>query len=62
MNEGDRNDPDWKVTFYGDKYGKDLATKKKYDPHHPFYCATCVGSDVFVESPDSPLCPAYMKR
>ncbi|KAI3393207.1 hypothetical protein diail_4575 [Diaporthe ilicicola] len=32
MKEGDRNDPDWKTTFYGDRYAEHLATKKKYDP------------------------------
>lgn len=58
MNEGDRNDPDWKETFYGDKYVEHLDTKKKYDPHNTFYCATCVGSERFVERPDWPLCLA----
>lgn len=58
MNEGDRNDPDWKTTFYGDRYEEHLATKKKYDPCNTFYCTTCVGSEAFVEKPDSPLCPA----
>lgn len=58
MNEGDRNDPDWKAAFYGDKYVEHLATKRKYDPYNTFYCATCVGSEVFVERPDSPLCLA----
>lgn len=56
MNEGDRNDPDWKETFYGDKYVKHLDTKKKYDPYDTFYCAICVGSERFVERPDWPLC------
>lgn len=60
MNEGDRNDPDWKTAFYGDKYAEHLATKKKYDPHNTFYCATCVGSEAFVESSDSPLCSVYV--
>lgn len=58
MNEGDRNDPDWKAAFYGDKYMEHLATKKKYDPYRTFHCATCVGSDEYVEMPDSPLCLA----
>lgn len=56
MNEGDRNDPDWKAAFYGDKYADHLAAKMKYDPLNTFYCATCVGSEAFVEQPDSPLC------
>lgn len=58
MNEGDRSDPDWKATFYGDKYEEHLDTKKKYDPHDTFYCAICVGSERFVERPDWPLCLA----
>jgi hypothetical protein len=56
MNEGDRNDPEWMKTFYGCQYLKNLRTKKKYDPESLFYCATCVGSEEFVESPDGPLC------
>ncbi|KAF5604301.1 6-hydroxy-D-nicotine oxidase [Fusarium pseudocircinatum] len=56
MNEGDRNDPDWKETFYGSLYGEHLKTKSKYDPSHVFYCPTCVGSEEWVERPDGPLC------
>ncbi|KAH6655228.1 FAD binding domain-containing protein [Truncatella angustata] len=56
MNEGDRNDPDWRTSFYGSNYAKLLATKKKYDPDNVFYCTTCVGSEQWVERPDTPLC------
>ncbi|KAJ4166018.1 hypothetical protein BFJ70_g15120 [Fusarium oxysporum] len=56
MNEGDRNDPDWKKSFYGSLYGEHLQTKRKYDPSHVFYCPTCVGSEEWVERPDGPLC------
>lgn len=56
MNEGDRNDPDWKKSFYGSLYGEHLQTKRKYDPSHVFYCPTCVGSEDWVERPDGPLC------
>lgn len=56
MNEGDRNDPEWKKTFYGCEYKRHLATKKKYDPEALFYCPTCVGSEAFIERPDGPLC------
>jgi hypothetical protein len=56
MNEGDRHDPDYKETFYGDNYGAHLKAKRKYDPYDVFYCPTCVGSDDFVERPDGPLC------
>ncbi|KAK2806808.1 hypothetical protein FQN50_005670 [Emmonsiellopsis sp. PD_5] len=58
MNEGDRHDPDYKVSFYGDFYETHLKTKQKYDPSNVFYCPTCVGSDAFVERPDGPLCRA----
>ncbi|KAI7760665.1 hypothetical protein LZL87_007877 [Fusarium oxysporum] len=56
MNEGDRNDPDWKKSFYGSLYSEHLKTKRKYDPSHVFYCPTCVGSEDWVEKPDGPLC------
>ncbi|KAF5563554.1 6-hydroxy-D-nicotine oxidase [Fusarium napiforme] len=56
MNEGDRNDPDWKDSFYGSLYGEHLKTKRKYDPSHVFYCPTCIGSEEWVERPDGPLC------
>lgn len=56
MNEGDRNDPDFKSSFYGTLYDAHLKTKRKYDPFNVFYCPTCVGSDAFVERPDGPLC------
>ncbi|KAJ4262879.1 FAD-linked oxidoreductase hmp9 [Fusarium torreyae] len=58
MNEGDRNDPDFKKTFYGSLYDDHLKAKRKYDPFHIFYCPTCVGSDEWVELPDGPLCKA----
>ncbi|KAF9882492.1 hypothetical protein CkaCkLH20_00528 [Colletotrichum karsti] len=56
MNEGDRHDPDYIQTFYGDYYAAHLAAKRKYDPDHVFYCPTCVGAEAFVETPDGPLC------
>lgn len=56
MNEGDRMDPQWKETFYGDKYEGHLATKRKYDPEGLFYCPTCVGSDEWVDRAETPLC------
>ncbi|PHH88172.1 hypothetical protein CDD83_7879 [Cordyceps sp. RAO-2017] len=58
MNEGDRNDPDWKQAFYGSNYGHHLATKHAYDPDKVFYCPTCVGSDEFVSREDGALCLA----
>lgn len=53
MNEGDRNDPDYVETFYGANYASHLAARKKYDPDNVFYCATCVGSESFVERPNT---------
>jgi len=58
MNEGDRHDPEWMKSFYGCQYGKHLKAKRKYDPESLFYCATCVGSEDFIERPDGPLCRA----
>lgn len=58
MNEGDRNDPDFKKNFYGSLYDQHLKTKRRYDPFDLFYCATCVGSDRWIERPDGPLCRA----
>jgi hypothetical protein len=56
MNEADRQDPNYIQNFYGDNYVSHLATKNKYDPNNVFYCATCVGSENFIEKPDGPLC------
>lgn len=58
MNEGDRLDPEWQEAFYGSNYAAHSATKQKYDPFDLFYCPTCVGSERWVESPDTPLCRA----
>ncbi|KAI0172769.1 FAD-binding domain-containing protein [Hypoxylon sp. FL1284] len=58
LNEADRNDPNYIENFYGDFYDDHLATKNKYDPDNIFYCATCVGSEGYVERPDGPLCRA----
>jgi hypothetical protein len=60
MNEGDRNDPEWKQTFFGSNYASHLAAKNKYDPENLFYCTGCVGSDLWVERPDGPLCPVEL--
>ncbi|KAF5024347.1 hypothetical protein F66182_3577 [Fusarium sp. NRRL 66182] len=60
MNEGDRNDPDYKKSFYESPYNDHLKTKQRYDPSNVFYCPTCVGSEDFIERPDGPLCEAYL--
>ena len=56
MNEADRNDPDWKVDFFGSNYNKLLSIKQKYDPASVFYCPTCVGSDKWGEDGAGRLC------
>jgi hypothetical protein len=56
MNEGDRLDPEWKATFFGAKYDAHLATKQKYDPENIFFCPICVGSDEWIDLPETPLC------
>ncbi|KAJ4130250.1 hypothetical protein NW768_007233 [Fusarium equiseti] len=58
MNEGDRNDPDYRKSFYGSMYDKHLNAKNKYDPSHLFYCPTCVGSEDWVETSNGALCKA----
>ncbi|CEI65633.1 hypothetical protein FVEN_g8890 [Fusarium venenatum] len=58
MNEGDRNDPDYRQAFYGSLYQTHLASKNKWDPTHLFYCPTCVGSEYWVETADGALCKA----
>ncbi|KAI1105750.1 FAD-binding domain-containing protein [Jackrogersella minutella] len=56
LNEADFQAPDFKVTFYGENYGKLLAIKKKYDPDDIFYAKTAVGSDRWEERVDGRLC------
>jgi hypothetical protein len=57
MNEGDGNDPDYIVDFYGSaNYAGHLAAKRKYDPQDVFYCRTCVGAEAFFDRPYGPLC------
>lgn len=36
----------WKQRYWGPKYEKLLAIKKKYDPDNFFWCHNCVGSDL----------------
>jgi hypothetical protein len=56
MNEGDRNDPDYIVSFYGANYERHLAAKNMYDPSGVFYCPTCVGAEGWIDQPEGPLC------
>ncbi|KAH6970753.1 isoamyl alcohol oxidase [Ilyonectria sp. MPI-CAGE-AT-0026] len=61
MNEGGREDPNWKVNFYGSNYDRHLKTKKCYDPKSIFYCPTCVGSDEWAEDDTGRLCRVKSK-
>ena len=56
MNEGDWQDPDYKVDFYGSNYDKFASIKAKYDPLEVFYCPTCVGSDKWTVASSGQLC------
>lgn len=56
MNEGDRLDPEWKATFFGNMYPEHLAAKRKYDPDNIFFCPICIGSDEWIDLPETPLC------
>lgn len=56
MNEGDPNDPDWKVSFFGEKYPRLLEIKQRWDPDGLFYALKTVGSDVWRENDKQVLC------
>lgn len=45
--EGDVNEADFKLNFYGDKYARLLEIKEKYDPESLFYANKGVGSDAW---------------
>ncbi|KAJ7821121.1 hypothetical protein B0H14DRAFT_1336992 [Mycena olivaceomarginata] len=47
LNEADRNNPDWPLSFWGDNYKHLLEMKHKFDPLGVFECPKCVGSEVF---------------
>jgi hypothetical protein len=53
LGESDRLEPDFQQSLYGNKYGRLLDLKRKYDPTDLFYAATAVGSeDWHVQSVD----------
>ncbi len=45
LSESDRMEPDFQHAFYGSKYDRLLALKKKLDPKNVFYAVTAVGSE-----------------
>ena len=58
INEGDFNNPNWKVDYFGANYDRLLAVKKKYDPNDLFYAIASVGNDVWKVASDGRLCRA----
>lgn len=53
LNEGDRLEPDWQQSFYGDKYARLLEIKQDMDPKDVFWAVNAVGSEGWtVESFD----------
>ena len=44
-----RYEPEWQKVFWGPKYNRLLAIKKRIDPTNLFACNRCVGTDVLFE-------------
>ncbi len=53
--QGDWQDPNYLVNYYGGALGQHEQAKRKYDPRGVFYCPTCVDSDDWTVS-DGHLC------
>ncbi|KAL4860980.1 hypothetical protein BDV12DRAFT_82858 [Aspergillus spectabilis] len=47
LGESDRMEPNFQQAFYGSKYPRLLALKRKLDPWNVFYAATAVGSETW---------------
>ena len=45
LNEGDADNPNWKMDFWGEHYLDLFRIKIRYDPENMFSCHHCVGSD-----------------
>ncbi|KAL8925372.1 MAG: hypothetical protein Q9172_002252 [Xanthocarpia lactea] len=58
MNEGDRFDPDYLQSFYGQHTPILSSIKRKYDPSELFYCPTCIGSERWQSDSAGRLCRA----
>ncbi|KAL6856826.1 hypothetical protein J3F83DRAFT_751949 [Trichoderma novae-zelandiae] len=55
-NEGNFLDPNYLTDFYGDTRPTLEAAKMKYDPTKLFYCATCIGSQSWVQEAGGHVC------
>ncbi|KMP02044.1 hypothetical protein CISG_09300 [Coccidioides immitis RMSCC 3703] len=49
VNEANPYEPDWQNVFWGEKYARLLAIKKRIDPTNLFVCNRCVGTDIVLE-------------
>ena len=58
MNEGTFDNPDWKVDYYGENYGRLLDVKTRHDPGHILYGPASVGSEFWRVASDGRLCKA----
>ncbi|EFY84435.1 FAD binding domain protein [Metarhizium acridum CQMa 102] len=56
LNEADAYEPNWADAFWGPKYPKLRAIKKKYDPNAMLWCLRCPGSEDWYEDVDGSLC------
>ncbi|EME81240.1 uncharacterized protein MYCFIDRAFT_189443 [Pseudocercospora fijiensis CIRAD86] len=45
LNEADRREPEWQMSFWGEHYPRLLEIKKLYDPYDLFYAHHAVGSE-----------------
>ncbi|PGH10938.1 hypothetical protein AJ79_05184 [Helicocarpus griseus UAMH5409] len=49
VNEANPYERDWQNVFWGNKYRKLLAIKRRIDPSNLFVCNRCVGTDIILE-------------
>ncbi|KAK2750863.1 hypothetical protein FQN55_001434 [Onygenales sp. PD_40] len=49
INEASPYEKEWEDVFWGKKYEKLLAIKKRVDPSNLFVCNRCVGTDIVLE-------------